>query len=502
MDATPEQLILLHGDLDLHIHEARDLPNMDMFTERLRRCLGACGLSLPTPRRMDREEEFKRRKRMTSPLPLQPKTKVITSDPYVKVLLAGDTLARTRVIPNSQEPHWEEHFKLFLAHRAARIEFEVKDNDVFGAQLIGTASISAASIASGGEIADWFPVIGPAGRPPKPHSALRISMRFTPVEDNPAYRNGIPGDPEQKGVPDTYFPLRKGGMLTLYQDAHIREGELPDDIELEGRHVFRHHKCWEDICEAILGAHHLIYIAGWSIYHEVRLVRERPLRIPAEGYTLGDLLKYKSEEGVRVCLLVWDDKTSHDKLFFKTGGVMQTHDEETRKFFKHSSVICVLSPRYASHKLSMVKQQIVGTLFTHHQKCLLVDTEAPRNTRKITAFIGGLDLCDGRYDTPEHRLFRDLDDVFLNDFHNPTFPPGIQFPVEHLGMSRGTSRWSIIPCIGISYPASIPTSRSGSLGTSSVPSVGTGRDGDASHSMGKSRQPRPMEFKTLLIATV
>lgn len=38
-------------------------------------------------------------------------------------------------------------------------------------------------------------------------------------------------------------------------------------------------------------------------------------------------------------------------------GVMQTHDEELRKFFKHSSVICVLSPRYASGKLSMVKQQ-------------------------------------------------------------------------------------------------------------------------------------------------
>lgn len=38
-------------------------------------------------------------------------------------------------------------------------------------------------------------------------------------------------------------------------------------------------------------------------------------------------------------------------------GVMATHDEETRKFFKHSSVSCVLSPRYASSKLSIFKQQ-------------------------------------------------------------------------------------------------------------------------------------------------
>ena len=51
-----------------------------------------------------------------------------------------------------------------------------------------------------------------------------------------------------------------------------------------------------------------------------------------------------------------------------------------------------------------------------------MDTQASGNDRKITAFLGGLDLCDGRYDTPEHRLFRDLDTVFKDDFHNPTFP--------------------------------------------------------------------------------
>lgn len=51
-----------------------------------------------------------------------------------------------------------------------------------------------------------------------------------------------------------------------------------------------------------------------------------------------------------------------------------------------------------------------------------MDTQASGNNRKITAFLGGLDLCDGRYDTPEHRLFRDLDTVFKDDFHQPTFP--------------------------------------------------------------------------------
>lgn len=67
----------------------------------------------------------------------------------------------------------------------------------------------------------------------------------------------------------------------------------------------------------------------------------------------------------------------------------------------------------------------MGTLYTHHQKCVIVDTQAKGNKRKLTAFIGGLDLCDGRYDTPEHRLFRDLDTVFRDDYHNPTFPVSV-----------------------------------------------------------------------------
>lgn len=45
---------------------------------------------------------------------------------------------------------------------------------------------------------------------------------------------------------------------------------------------------------------------------------------------------------------------------------MQTHDEETRKFFKRSSVQCVLCPRYASNKLSIFKQQVRNTSFLIH----------------------------------------------------------------------------------------------------------------------------------------
>ncbi|XP_010266062.1 PREDICTED: phospholipase D delta-like [Nelumbo nucifera] len=409
------QIIYLHGDLKLKIVNAENLPNMDLISERLRRCFTACD----TCRHPSASEDSKQRRHHR---------KIITSDPYVTVSLAGATVARTRVIPNSQDPCWNEEFNISLAHPTANVEFHVKDNDIFGAQLIGVVLVSAQRIISGEFINEPFSVIGPNGKPPKPGSVLYLQMQFTPVETNPLYRHGIAADPDHLGVRHTYFPLKKGGSVTLYQDAHVPDGKLPE-IELENGNIFRQGKCWEDICHAIVEAHHLIYIVGWSVYHKVKLLREPTQPLPRSGdLTLGELLRYKSQEGVRVLLLVWDDKTSHSNLFINTAGVMQTHDEETKKFFKHSSVICVLSPRYASNKLSVVKQQVVGTLFTHHQKCVLVDTQGPGNNRKITAFIGGLDLCDGRYDTPDHRLFRDLDSVFQDDYHNPTFPAGTKAP--------------------------------------------------------------------------
>ncbi|KAL9167475.1 hypothetical protein ABFS82_05G100600 [Erythranthe guttata] len=135
--------------------------------------------------------------------------------------------------------------------------------------------------------------------------------------------------------------------------AHDTQNPVLPDIRLDDGRNFEHQKCWEDICRAILEAQNLVYIAGWSIYHKVMLVRESSEQLPNGGdLSLGELLKYKSQQGVRVVLLLWDDKTSQNKCFFKSGGLMQTHDKETRKFFKHSYVTCVLKgPRQPWHDL-------------------------------------------------------------------------------------------------------------------------------------------------------
>ncbi|PQQ14260.1 phospholipase D beta 1 [Prunus yedoensis var. nudiflora] len=293
---------LLHGNLAIWVMEAKNLPNMDMLHKTL-----------------------------------------------------GDV--------NSENPVWEQHFDVPVAHYASEVHFVVKDSDVVGSQIIGVGS-----------------------------------------------------DPDHQGVPGTYFPLRRGGRVTLYQDAHVHDGCLPN-LELDGRVQYEQGNCWQDIFDAISKARRLIYITGWSVYHKVRLVRDKD---ETTDYMLGDLLKTKSQEGVRVLLLVWDDPTSRSILGYKTEGVMQTYDEETRRFFKHSSVQVLLCPRSAV-KGSWVKKQEAGTIYTHHQKTVLVDADAGHSKRKIIAFVGGLDLCMGRYDTPEHSIFRSLKTVHKDDCRNPTF---------------------------------------------------------------------------------
>ncbi|KAK2996112.1 hypothetical protein RJ639_029473, partial [Escallonia herrerae] len=250
---------------------------------------------------------------------------------------------------------------------------------------------------------------------------------YTRVDKVPLYHGGLGASPDYHGVPGTYFPLRRGGKVTLYQDAHVHDGSLPD-LKLDNDVPYMHGSCWADIFDGMKKARHLIYIAGWSVYHKVRLVGDDNNETES---ILGDFLKTKSEEGVRVVLLVWDDFTSQTILGHTHEGKMKTHDEETRKFFKHSSVQLLLCPRHAGKGRSWLKKQEARKIYTHHQKTVIVDADAGHGKRKITAFVGGLDLAMGRYDTPKHPIFTMLQTVHKDDFHNLTFEgPTVGCPRE------------------------------------------------------------------------
>ncbi|KAJ4723286.1 Phospholipase D [Melia azedarach] len=243
---------------------------------------------------------------------------MITSDPYVTVVVSQAMVARTRVVKNSQSPIWNEYFVIPLAHPLVDLEFQVKDNDLFGAEIIGSVKISTQKIATKELISGWFEVLCPSEKLPKPEITLNIELKFKPYKKNPVYWHSIVGNPEQQRVRHTYFSLRRGNQLKLYQESQVTLGLL-HDIELDGGKVYRPGTCWKDICYAISETHHLIYIVGWSVFHKIKLIRE-PTKSLSRGSDLriGELLKYKSEEGVRGLLLVLNDTTSHDKFGIKT----------------------------------------------------------------------------------------------------------------------------------------------------------------------------------------
>ncbi|KAL2235254.1 phospholipase D beta 1 [Sesamum indicum] len=401
------RVLLLHGNLDIWVKAARNLPNMDLFHKSLGDMFGRLS------------GKFMSKVEGNTP------TK-ITSDPYVTITVSDAVVGRTFVISNSENPVWNQHFHVPVAHYGAEVHFVVKDSDIVGSQIMGAVGIPVEQLISGARIEGTYPIIGANGKQCNPGAELSLSIQYIPMDRVPLYHGGVGGDLSYQGVPGTYFPLRRGGTVTLYQDAHADDDLLPKLWLANGR-LYQHGHCWRDIYDAISQARRLIYITGWSVYHLVQLVRDDP---NVTNSTLGELLKVKSQEGVRVLLLVWDDPTSTSILGYKTEGVMNTSDEETRRYFKHSSVQVLLCPRSAK-KGSWAKKQETGTIYTHHQKSVIVDADAGNYRRKIIAFVGGLDLCKGRYDTQKHPIFRTLQTVHKDDYHNPNFTgPAVGCPRE------------------------------------------------------------------------
>ncbi|CAJ1975607.1 unnamed protein product [Sphenostylis stenocarpa] len=140
-------IIYIHGgDLDLKIIKARQLTNMDIFSEHLRRCVTCDTIKF----------HFDDVSAHSGSQRTRHNRRIITSGPYV------------------MDPEWKEQFHIPLAHLVVDLEFRVKDDDVFGAQTMGTVKILAWLIATGQLIFDWFPIIGPSGKPAKRDTTLHV----------------------------------------------------------------------------------------------------------------------------------------------------------------------------------------------------------------------------------------------------------------------------------------------------------------------------------------
>ncbi|XP_047313140.1 phospholipase D alpha 1 [Impatiens glandulifera] len=340
---------------------------------------------------------------------------------YATIDLEKARVGRTRLIQNDpNNPRWYESFHIYCAHLASNVIFTVKDDNPIGATLIGRAYIPVRDILDGEEIDRWVEILDGNKNPIHAGSKIHVKLQFFEVSRDRNWARGIRSS-KFPGVPYTFYPQRVGCRVSLFQDAHIPDKFIPR-IPLTGGKLYEPHRCWEDVFDAVTNAKHLIYITGWSVYTEITLIRDSRRQKPGGDITLGELLKKKASEGVRVLMLVWDDRTSVGLL--KKDGLMGTHDQDTEQYFQNTDVHCILCPRNPDDGGSTIQNLQISTMFTHHQKIIVVDHELPSgepDKRRIVSFVGGIDLCDGRYDTPFHSLFRTLDTAHHDDFHQPNF---------------------------------------------------------------------------------
>ncbi|MCJ1311879.1 Phospholipase D1 [Agyrium rufum] len=134
-----------------------------------------------------------------------------------------------------------------------------------------------------------------------------------------------------------------------------------------------------NVSRAISMARDVIYIHDWWLSPE--LYMRRPAAI-SQKWRLDRLLQRKAREGVKIFIIIYRNINSAIPI-----------DSEYTKFSLldlHPNVFVQRSP-------NQIRQ---ATFFwAHHEKICVVD--------HMVAFVGGIDLCFGRWDTPQHTVADD-----------------------------------------------------------------------------------------------
>ncbi|GMM34089.1 phospholipase D [Saccharomycopsis crataegensis] len=141
---------------------------------------------------------------------------------------------------------------------------------------------------------------------------------------------------------------------------------------------------WWAASSAIEMAKDVIFIHDWWLSPELYLRR------PANGnqeWRIDRLLKRKAEQGVKIFVII-----------YRNIGEFVVIDSSWTKHSLmdlHENIRVLRSPN----------QFLQNTFFwAHHEKLLIID--------HTIAFLGGIDLCYGRYDTPDHVLVDDAPTAF------------------------------------------------------------------------------------------
>ncbi|ORZ14030.1 hypothetical protein BCR42DRAFT_417891 [Absidia repens] len=136
-----------------------------------------------------------------------------------------------------------------------------------------------------------------------------------------------------------------------------------------------HDYCWA-VSEAIEHAKESVFIEDWWLSPELYL-RRPPSKYPE--YRLDALLKRKAEQGVKIFVVVYKE--------VKQAMTLDSRYTKDALQGQHPNIVVLRHPNH----------EVGGTFFwSHHEKFVVIDNQI--------AFLGGIDLCYGRWDTHTHPL--------------------------------------------------------------------------------------------------
>ncbi|KAK9276314.1 hypothetical protein L1049_005845 [Liquidambar formosana] len=162
------KVLLLHGNLDIWVKEAKNLSNMELT---LHKNLGDMFGRL-SGKVSSKIEGHKTLGDMFGRLSEKVSSKIeehkITCGPYVTISTSSAVIGRTFVISNSENPSWMQNFYVPVAHYAAEVHFTVKHSDFVGSQIIGAVGIPVEQLCLGTKVEGTFPVLNVSGKPLSP----------------------------------------------------------------------------------------------------------------------------------------------------------------------------------------------------------------------------------------------------------------------------------------------------------------------------------------------